>query len=143
MGSKENKKNYRYGDGHSRFYKPSVISPLLCSNTQDDKGNVVHTTIFNDVNLLLRQKDVSKSVGIDALRNYVESLMVERKESHNFTDDELFQLIEPKSINTLTDAYQYAKYIEAHSKEIKDKYDNIVKHKKAYDDYMNLRLEEK
>lgn len=126
----------RYGDAHSKHYKKSVLSSHLVSNTKDEEGNVIHTKLYTDLHLLLREKNIHKQIGLDALRSYVESIqLTEKSMPTDLTDEQLFQLIEPRTINNLTDAYQYAKYIEAHSKEIKKRYDEVTKHAKTLRKY--------
>lgn len=128
----ENKK-IRYGAKHSIYYTPSVISPILTE--RDENGDIVK--INSDVYFLLRQKNLHQSVGIESIRAYLDSIERQPIERPELTDDELFSLIEPKSINTLTDAYQYARYLESHSDEIKVKYAQLKAQKKSYDNYMS------
>lgn len=136
MATKEQSVKIPFGLGHTKFYSKSIISDFLCE--RDEQGNIV--TISSDVNLLLRQKTMHRKVGIEQLRDYVQNLMHENKDTqHNFTDDELFQLIEPKSINNLTTSYEYAKYLQANSKDVKQRYDKLVKDKEDYENYIKER----
>lgn len=126
--------NIPFGLGHTKFYSKSIISDFLVD--RDEDGNIVQ--VNSDVNLLLRQKTLHRKVGIENLRDYVDNLMVADKSDGmpNFTDDELFQLIEPKSINNLTTAYEYAKYLQANSKEVKNRFEQIKKAKADYTNYI-------
>lgn len=128
--SKEIKK-IRYGAKHSVYYTPSVISPILTE--RDENGDVVK--INSDVYFLLRQKNLHQSIGVESIRAYIDSLERQPVDRPELTDEELFSLIEPKSINTLTDAYQYARYLESHSNDIKEKYAQLKAQKKAQDKY--------
>lgn len=132
--SKEKEINLPYGVGHSKFYSKSVIADFLVDRDEDNK--IVQ--INSDVNLLLRQKTIHRKIGIDNLRDYVDNLMINDKSQGlpEFSDDELFQLIEPKSVNNLTSCYQYAKYLQDHSKEVKAKLDELKKQKQDYDAYL-------
>ena len=118
--------NPNYSDAHSKRYQSSVISPFLVE--RDDKGNVLRYN--NDIKLLLRQKDLHKSIGYDAIRAYVDKLNTNPIPTHNLTDEELMGLIPPDGVDTITDLYQYNKYLEAHQKEIKSRYDALQKHKR-------------
>lgn len=126
-----NKKQLRsvYGLAHTRFYTKSVISDYLV-NTSDD--GVVE--ISSDVNLLLRQKTLHRKIGIEALRDYVDTLRVTQSDVPSYTDDELFQLIEPKAVNNLTTCYEYAKYLQSHQDEVKQRHESLKSRKKALDD---------
>lgn len=120
------KVNPNYSDTHSKRYKPSIISSFLVE--KDSDGNVLRYN--NDVKLLLRQKDLHKSLGYDAIRAYIDRLNTNPEPHHNLTDDELMGLIPPDGLDTITDLYQYNKYLEYHKNEIKSKYDSLQKHKK-------------
>lgn len=124
-----------YGLGHSKFYTKSVVADFLID--RDDNGNVIN--INSDVNLILRQKSLYRKVGIENLRDYVQNLMHEDKtrDMRDFSDDELFQLIEPKSINNITTAYEYAKYLQAHSKQLKERYEDMRKERDNYEAYVS------
>ena len=126
--------NIPYGVGHSKFYSKSVISDFLVDRDADN--NIVH--INSDVNLLLRQKTIHRKIGIENLRDYVEGLMSQDKTDgmHNFSDDELFQLIEPKSVNNLTTCYEYTKYLQDNAEKLKAKFEDLKKQKTSYEAYM-------
>lgn len=129
--------NIPYGVGHSKFYNKSIIADFLVD--KDDDNNISH--INSDVNLLLRQKTIHRKVGIDQLREYVQGLMHDNPDMPDFTDDELFQLIEPKSINNLTTCYEYAKYLQANSKDVKSRFETLKKHKLSYANLINSKKE--
>lgn len=119
----------KYGSGHTRRYTPSVLSPFLVQQSDDD-DKVVHYT--NDVHLLLRQKNLHKTIGMDALRSYFVNIDNGSPISHHFSDDELFDLIDPKGLGTITDAYEFSKYLQNHSDDIKKRYDTLKKESKRY-----------
>ena len=119
-----------FGIGHSKFYTKSIIADFLVD--RDDKNNVLH--INSDVELVLRQKTLHRKIGTDSLREYVQGLMREFPETPDFSDEELFQLIEPKSINNLTTCYEYANYLQSHQDDVKRRFESLKKHKQAYED---------
>lgn len=122
---RKEKRNIYYGIRHSRTYKPSVVSPFLFD--RDEEDNIVG--IHSDVYFLLRQKNIEEKIGIQKLRDYITDLQIERKiGTEQLSDDELFKLIEPKSINTITDAYQFSKYL-------RDKQDDIIAKAKEIQKY--------
>ncbi|AXF52719.1 MAG: hypothetical protein [Microviridae sp.] len=111
-----------YGIDHSKFYNPSIVSNFL--SEFDEKGNFIKR--HSDVHLLLRQQNLHKSIGVESLRRYFEQQNMAGNQTalfstDNLSDDELFDLIEPKSINNLTSAYEFGRYLEAHDKELKQK----------------------
>lgn len=120
-----------YGASHTKKYTKSIVADFLVETSDDDDKAVV---VNSDINLLLRQKTLHRKIGIDNLREYVQNLQQETREHHNFSDDELFKLIEPKFINTLTDAFEYSKYLKEHSDEVKQRYNKLVESKKRYDE---------
>lgn len=123
--------NKSYGVGHSKKYRPSIISPV-CMDC-DEKGNVVH--VHSDSYLLLRQRKLSERLGADAIRSYLDSIRVAAlPQVPNLTDEELFSAIIPKEINNLTDGYQYAKYLKDNGDEVQKRYKNLVaQYKERFD----------
>lgn len=122
------KVNVYCGDMHSKHFKPNVLVPFLVSRNEDGLINKFNS----DTHLLLRQLDVQKSIGYEAIRNYVDSLNSKSPESHNLSDDELLSLLPPDGVDTITDVYQYSKFLQSHEKEIKEQY------RKYQDDYKRL-----
>lgn len=125
MSKKEETKNVfiPYGIGHTKKYKKSVVCDY-CVEVSDDVDKV--TRITSDIELLLRQKAKCRAIGPEILRDYVQNLERDMPEQHNFTDDELFMLIEPKCINNLTTAFEYSRYLKDNGDKIKDKYSEMV-----------------
>lgn len=117
-----------YGVSHSKRYNPSIVVDYLVE--RDDETNEV--CINSDINLLLRQKTLQRRIGVDLLRDYVNNLEREQSQKHDFSDDELFQLIEPKDVNNITTAYQFAKYLQNNSENIKSKYESFKREKETY-----------
>lgn len=119
----------KYGSGHTRRYTPSVLSPFLVQQSDDDEKRVHYT---NDVHLLLRQNNLHKTIGMDALRSYFENIDNGSPVSHHFSDDELFDLIDPKGLGTITDAYEFSKFLQNHSDDITKRYNTLKKESKRY-----------
>lgn len=117
-------KRPRYGAGHTKYYNKSVVSDFLVEKSNDDL-NVVHFN--NDIHLLLRQKNIHKVIGTDVLRTYLEELDNGAPHSHKFSDDELFSLIDPKGINTITDCYEFSRYLQEHSDDVNNRYKTLKK----------------
>ena len=128
--------SYPFGFGHSKTFEKSIVSDFLVSvdNSNDSiPSNERLMKFHSDLNLLLRQKSIHRRIGSDLLREYVEKLQAPDVQKTQLSDDELFQLIEPKQVNNLTTAYEYAKYIEKNSKECEKRFKEISESKKKYD----------
>lgn len=109
-----------YGVDHSKQYKPSVVAPFL--READTDGSLVK--VHSDIHLLLRQKSLQRSIGVDSLRAYFDGLVNSQGSSMStdqLSDDQLFELIPPKSVNNLTTRYEWAQYLQDHEKELKAK----------------------
>lgn len=117
-----------YGMKHTRRFKPSVFTHFLSEH--DDNNNLVK--LHSDVYLLLHQKNIQRHIGVDAIRQYLTSMMCPSREMPDLSDDELMELIPPKDVNNLTTSYQYCKYLQEHSDAIKDNYKNKIKEHEAY-----------
>lgn len=115
-----------YGIRHSRYYVPSVVSPFLDERDKDGKLIKRH----NDVHLILRQEKLQRTIGIEALRRHFDSMRMNGNTSMStdaLTDDQLFDLIEPKAVNNLTTAYEWANYLQDHHKELQKKHKDYMK----------------
>lgn len=138
MATKENKiVTVPYGLSHTKCYNPSVVVDYLVEK-DDTTGEVC---INSDIHLLLRQKTLQRRIGLDLLRDYVNNLEREQPQKHDFSDDELFKLIEPKGLNNITTAYQFAKYLQSSSESVKNKYEALKREKETFkslfDKYVN------
>lgn len=121
----------KYGSGHTRRYSKSPLADFLVQCSTDDIP-VVH--FCNDVHILLRQKNLHKTIGVDVLRSYFENIDNGSPDSHHFSDDELFSLIDPKGLGTITDAYEFSKYIEKTSVDLKERYKTLKRESKLFKD---------
>lgn len=128
-----------YGVSHTKSYKPSVISPFLIDKSADGKFLKRHS----DAYLLLRQNKLQQTIGAEAIRSYLDQQRAVATSSliphDNLTDDELFQLIEPKDVNNLTTAYEFAQYLEQNSKQVKAKHKELATKQKDWTDYFNAK----
>lgn len=124
-----------YGISHTKEYKPSIIAPFLIDKSKDGKFLKRHSDAF----LLLRQNKLQQTIGTDAIRAYLDNQRAAAIASliphDNLTDDELFQLIEPKEVNNLTTAYEFAQYLEQNSKQIKAKHKELSERKNSLSDF--------
>ncbi len=128
------RKNKRYpliAHKHSKQLDTTTLFKLLSS--QDESGRCVK--YHSDIYLLLREKNLEKMISQETLRNYVDSLRTNVAPSPDLTDEELFQLIEPREVDNITDAYQFSRYLRENSDKFKGKYEEL---KKAHDRFSNL-----
>lgn len=122
-----------FGLAHSNFYVKSIVRDYLFDvSNDDDKVCKLHS----DINLILRQKTIHRNIGIPALRDYVQSLEFSQPDQHDFSDEELMQLIPPKDVNNLTTAFEYTRYIKNNEKQMKQNYDDLKKFKSDRENYL-------
>lgn len=121
-----------YGLSHSKEYVPSVVSPFLVD--KDSEGKFIKR--HSDAYLLLRQKNIEKTIGVQSIRNYLDMQQAAAQRSSvdttQLSDDDILQLIEPREINNLTTAYEYAQYLQKNSKEVSKNLDKIKTQKEQY-----------
>lgn len=123
-----------YGLRHTKKYKPSIVTPFL--DERDENGNLIKR--HSDVYLILRQESLQRSIGIDALRRHFDSSRMNGNTSMStdgLTDDQIFDLIEPKAVNNLTTAYEWANYLKEHEEELKAKRDEYVKTRSRQEEF--------
>lgn len=126
------KRNPYFGHQHSRIYKKTVISDFLESIDKDGECVKVHS----DIHLLLRQKKIQDTIGLESLRQYIDK--IERPNTGprpQLSDAELMTLIEPRELNTITDMYQYSRFIQDNEAKMLDKYNQL---KEAHKRQQNL-----
>ena len=120
----------QYGLSHSKRYVPSPIREFLVE--RDAESNFIK--MKSDVHLLLHQKDMQKHIGTSVIQRYIDEQRQSAMQSliphENLTDDELFNLIEPKEVNNITTAYEFAKYLQSNSKEFNKRYNDAVEAKR-------------
>ena len=115
-----------FGISHSKEYKPSVIANYLVD--KDSDGNFIKR--HSDAFLLLRQKKLQETIGTEAIRAYLDQMRQNAVQSvvphDNLSDKELFALIEPKEVNNITTAYEFAKYLKDNSDKVKAKHKELA-----------------
>ena len=121
--------NPDFGLSHSLQIRKQPILDV----SVDELDSSSHLVKFrSDVELLLYDKSLQTKLGADALRYYLDNLnSSDSSDTSKFSDDELFQLIDPKDVNTITDAYEYARYIKQHSEQVKENYKAMQLRKKS------------
>lgn len=123
-----------YGISHSKEYKPSPVAKFLVEKNKET-GRFLKR--HSDAFLLLRQNKLQQSIGADVIRGYLDNLRAVHGSSmipsENLTDDELFSLIEPKSVNNLTTAHEFAQYLKANKDKIVNDHKKLVSEKQARD----------
>lgn len=115
-----------YGIKHSRHYVPSLVTKFL--DERDSDGRLIKR--HNDVHLILRQEKLQRTIGVEALRRHFDSMRMNGNTSMTtdaLTDDQLFNLIDPKEVNNLTTAYEFANYLQDHHKELQKRHKEYMK----------------
>ncbi len=124
-----------YGISHTKEYKPSVIAPFLIDKDADGKFLKRHS----DAYLLLRQNRLQETIGAESIRAYLDQQRAMHGTSlvphDNLSDEELFSLIEPKEVNNLTTAYEFANYLKENGDKVKAKQKEIVSRKNSLADF--------
>ena len=135
-------RNLVYSAQTTYKFVPSSISDCLI--LEDKDGNLVR--ILSDVEFILHNRDVEKSVSADTLRHYVQSIVSSQNQSifDNATDDELFNALTPRSVNTITDAYKYEQYLKENVANFKRNIQNFIDtHTKKHIDNVSKDKEDK
>lgn len=117
-------RNLVYSQQTTYLFVPSSISDCLI--LEDKDGNLIR--ILSDVEFILHNRDVEKNVSADTLRHYVQSIVSSQNQSifDNATDDELFNALTPRSVNTITDAYKYEQYLKENVANFKRNIQNFI-----------------
>ena len=88
---------------------------------RDNEGNLIREA--SDIEFILSEKFVSSKFSLDQIRQYINSnkAISSGIDTSKMTDNEILSLVPPRSVNTLTDAYQYSKYLSSQKDYIKEK----------------------
>lgn len=88
---------------------------------RDNDGNLIREA--SDIEFILSEKFVSSKFSLDQIRQYINSnkAISSGIDTSKLSDNEILSLVPPRSVNTLTDAYQYSKYLSSQKDYIKDK----------------------
>jgi hypothetical protein len=96
--------NPDFGSSHTKTMQAQPIQACMIDVLDDDSHLV---KCRSDIDLLLYDKSIQTKIGADAVRNYIDNLNSSSNtgvDTSSFSDSELFSLIDPKDINTITDA---------------------------------------
>ena len=124
--------NVGYGLAHTKEYQPTVVSKFLID--KDSKGRCIQR--HSDVYLFLRDQKLQKSVGLETLKEYVESFRTPETPAIDLTDEQLMSLIPPKDLYTQTERRMYMEYLESKSKEIQESYKELHETGSRYKSYL-------
>lgn len=95
---------------------------------RDNDGNLIREV--SDIEFILSEKFVTSKFSLDQIRQYISSnkAISSGIDTTKMSDNEILSLVPPRSVNTLTDAYQYSKYLSSQKDYIKEKLDEYRKH---------------
>lgn len=121
-----------YGLAHTKAYKPSIVSSFL--EDYDDKKRCLQR--HTDVYLLLRDKKLQSSIGLETLKEYIEKFRSPDMPVNNLTDEQLMQLVPIKEIYTFTERRQFMEFLEKKSEEIREGYKKAHENSSRYREYV-------
>lgn len=101
---------------------------------RDDNGDLIRET--SDVEYILGMTYNDNATAMEVIRQYLvsNSVVSSSLDVSKLSNEQIMNLIPPRSINTLTDAYQYSKFLEENHKYIEKK-------AKEYSDFINSQNE--
>ncbi len=92
----------------SKQFVPSIISDLL--ESRDEDGQLIRR--YRDVELIRREQNFSQYCDYERLKTYVASSLTPSQFQSFQNDEEAFMSIIPRSVDSPTMFYQYAKYLK-------------------------------
>lgn len=106
----------------SKQFVPSIISDLLVS--RDEEGQLIRR--YRDVELIRREQNFSQYCDYERLKTYVATSLTPSQSQMFHDDEEAFTAIIPRSVDSPTMFYQYAKYLkETYDSTSKDLESNV------------------
>lgn len=103
----------------TKHYSRPSFEPLQA--IRDNEGNLIRE--ISDIEFILSEKFVTSKFSLDQIRLYINSnkAISSGIDTSQMSDNEILSLVPPRSVNTLTDAYQYSKYLSSQKEYIKEK----------------------
>lgn len=125
-------RNPNYFSSISKFFQRPAFEELM--QIRDDEGNLIRET--SDVEYILGMTYNDNATAMEVVRQYLvgNSIVSSSLDVSKLTNEQIMNLIPPRSINTLTDAYQYSKFLEQNHKYIEKK-------AKEYSEFINSKDE--
>lgn len=104
-------------------YEPSVISTCCISDCDG------MTKIHSDIHMILRERSLSDMISPSQFRQIVDDLTRDSRGSvdDGLTDDQRFETIIGRRLTEFTDVYQFTKYLDSHTDEVKASYEKYQK----------------
>ena len=123
--------NVNYGLAHTNLFKAQAIQACQVDTIDSDSHLF---KLRSDIDLLLYDKSMQTKIGADSLRNYIDSVNAASSvkspiDTSKLSDEELFSLINPRDVNTITDAFEYARWCKSHDDELRANYKALQKAK--------------
>lgn len=115
------KRNPLYNVDGNIAFQPDVISNV--QEFRDETGNLIR--VLSDIEYILHNQAHKKyDIPANVIRDYIDRsqdiALSQTLATHKFTDEELCNALIPHEIGTITDAYQFSKYLQSHNKSLKD-----------------------
>lgn len=116
-------RNSAYYSAITKAYQRPSFESL--QTLRDNNGNLIRE--ISDIEFILGEKFISSKFSLDQIRQYISSnkAISSGIDTTKMSDNEILSLVPPRSVNTLTDAYQYSKYLSSQKDYIKDKIDEF------------------
>lgn len=92
---------------------------------RDNEGNLIREA--SDIEFIMSEKFINSKFSLDQIRLYINGnkAISSNVDTSQMSDAEILSLVPPRSVNTLTDAYQYSKYLSSQKDYIKEKIDEF------------------
>lgn len=98
----------------------------------DDKGNLIRFT--SDIEYILGMRYNDNAVASEVIRQYLAKnhLTPNSVDVSSLSTKEIFQSIPPRSVNTITDAFQFSKFLESQKNHFKEHFKKLEKELNDY-----------
>lgn len=121
-------RNPNYYSNITKTFQRPAFEELM--QIRDDDGHLIRET--SDVEYILGMTYNDNATAMEVVRQYLvgNSIVSSSLDVSKLSNEQIMNMLPPRSINTLTDAYQYSKFLEQNSKYIEKK-------AKEYSEFLN------
>lgn len=126
-------RNPEYFSSITKQFQRPAFEELM--QVRDEQGNLIRET--SDVEYILGMTYNDNATAMEVVRKYLvgNTIVSSSVDVSNLSNEQIMNMLPPRSINTLTDAYQYSKFLEQNSKYIEKK-------AKEYSEFINSQSKE-
>lgn len=110
--------NIEFGNKVSKFFKRTPVSGISVVELPENGCKCIK--IQSDIALLMQQEKLKDKIGIDAVRNWLDSLGSDKAgfDTSSISDADLLRFVKPRTLQTGSEMRNWSEYIKENQDEL-------------------------